>query len=255
VYQDEGKQHKAAQFLEQALKVYKELLKTHPLTAALFNNLGLVYSKNNPEKAKPLLKSAVSMALILFGKQSAATANYQTNLGNNYRIQHKLKKAQEICEMALQTRESLFGDRPQTDNSLHTLGLIYQDQGKLTKAKQMIERAILIAQNSGTYTIATYLDTLGTILLQEGNKDKAAELCKEALRLREITFGSNSTYVAASCKTLGSVYIELGKISEAKGVLERGLAIALKIWGKDDSSTRKINELLADCAIKQTQNL
>jgi tetratricopeptide (TPR) repeat protein len=63
------------------------------------------------------------------------------NLGNLYRRQGKLDKAEEMYARALEGREKALGrDHTSTLHTVNNLGVLYRRQGKLDKVEDMYRR-------------------------------------------------------------------------------------------------------------------
>jgi CHAT domain-containing protein/Tfp pilus assembly protein PilF len=66
-----------------------------------------------------------------------------------------------------------------------------------------------------------------------GKTDKAIELARGALDIREKTLGVNDADVAASLRALGTLYVGKGDLAQAEAILQRALEATAKISGTD----------------------
>jgi tetratricopeptide (TPR) repeat protein len=78
------------------------------------------------------------------GRDHTSTLNTVGNLGNLYRAQGKLDKAEQMYIRALAGFKKALGrDHISTLDTVCNLGLLYYDQGKLDEAEQMYMRALV----------------------------------------------------------------------------------------------------------------
>jgi tetratricopeptide (TPR) repeat protein len=85
-----------------------------------------------------------SVNIVLAGREDDITImDAVHSLGDLYRDQGKLDKAEEMYKRALQGREKALGpDHTSTLDTVNNLGVLYVDQGKLDKAEEMYQRAL-----------------------------------------------------------------------------------------------------------------
>ena len=120
---------------------------------------------------------------------SLSTSTKDHNLGNLYRDQGKLDKAEQMYIRALVGRETELGvDHTSTLDTVNNLGAIYCQRGKLDEAEQMYIRALAGREKAlGTDHIAT-LDTvnnLGILYCTQGKLDKSEQVFMQVLAGRE----------------------------------------------------------------------
>jgi CHAT domain-containing protein/Tfp pilus assembly protein PilF len=66
-----------------------------------------------------------------------------------------------------------------------------------------------------------------------GKTDKALELARGVLDIREKTLGENDADVAASLRALGTLYVSKGDLAQAEATLQRALETTAKVSGPD----------------------
>jgi len=99
-------------------------------------------------------------------------------------LRHNYDQAREYFMKTTRNLE-LLGDKHDQGIALFWLGKTYQDEGHLEQARSFLEKALAIHEGLGR-TIGdtpTILSTLGHVLAQQGNLEKAMLLAKESLSL------------------------------------------------------------------------
>jgi tetratricopeptide (TPR) repeat protein len=77
------------------------------------------------------------------GTEHTSTLSTVNNLGNLYRDQGKMDKAERMYRRALQGYEKAWGpEHTLTLSTVNNLGLLYRDQGKMDEAEKMYRRAL-----------------------------------------------------------------------------------------------------------------
>jgi Tfp pilus assembly protein PilF len=168
-------------------------------------------------------------------------------LGNLYKDQGKLDKAEQMYERALRGREEALGaSHTSTLDTVNNLGLLYADQGKLDKAEQMYERALRGKEKalgaSHTLTLAT-INNLGILYANQGKLDKAEQMFERALRGYEEALGHEQVqqYIPAlnTLENLGNHYARQGNPEKARTMYAQALSGLCSVLGQ--SSDRCIH--------------
>ena len=93
---------------------------------------------------------------------------------------------------------------------------------------------------------AEILDLIGTLYNQIGNSIKGEQMLRQALRMRQETFGSNSLEAAATLNNFGLVLMTQHKHQEAEKAHARALAIRQQLVGHENPDTAtSLNDLAA----------
>jgi tetratricopeptide (TPR) repeat protein len=127
---------------------------------------------------------------------------------------------------------------------LHGLGRVYMQQGKSAEAEDMLQRAIMLAeQHENPLHISNSLTELATFRFQSGNLDEAEALSARALSIREQhrLLGGAVT----NCLRLGDIRSRRSQWTDALRVLTRALVIAeeLKVKPKIAQVHLQLSEL------------
>ncbi|KAL2813524.1 hypothetical protein BJX63DRAFT_214821 [Aspergillus granulosus] len=127
-----------------------------------------------------------------------------------------------------------------TLDTVYNLGCIYSDQGKLEKAEDMYQRALLGYKEALGPDHTSTLDTvynLGCLYSDQGKLEDAEEMYQRALAGREKVLGPDHTSTLDTVYNLGNFYSQQGKLDEAEEMYQRALAGYKKALGPDHTST------------------
>ena len=219
--------------LNEAKKIYLQILKINPNHVNAHNNLGAAYKQlGEIEKAKSCFEKVIqlnpndvdghnNLGLLLFELKEIQKAknffektiqlnpNYvgaHNNLGTIFNELKEFQKAKDCYERAIQLN-------PNYVEAHNNLGTIFKELKEFQKAKDCYERAIQLNPN---YAMALY--NLGIIFKQFGLSQKAVDYFKKAIEI-------NPNY-AKAYNGLGIIFNELGNnIKKAKSCFEKALKI------------------------------
>jgi tetratricopeptide (TPR) repeat protein len=111
-------------------------------------------------------------------------------------------------------------------NAIHSLGMLYVEQGRLLEAEQMFKRALRGYEEARgpthTSTLASVLG-LGTLYTDQGKLGEAEQMYERALRGYEEALGPTHTSTLQTVNNLGCLYLNQGKLSKAEQMYERAL--------------------------------
>ena len=232
VLQDAVTHHQAGR-LEEAGRLYREILRVDPKNPDALHLLGLVaHQQGDHQQAVEWISRAVA-----FNPNAPA---FYSNLGAVYRVLGELDKAVGNCQRAVridpghaQAHNNLgnaLADQgrldkavasfrraleiqPQDLEALNNLGNALRRQGKLDEATDCYRRALEIQPHFGKA-----LNNLGNILRSQGKPDEAEDHYRRAL---EINPRSN-----IALNNLGTVLESQGKLDEAESCYRRALEVA-----------------------------
>ncbi len=150
VYRATGKYVQAEEHLQHSLSIRREKLpETHELIAASYNDLGLVYSQLDGDKASEYYEKALSTYGKLHGKEHPKLAIANTNLGVLYRSDKLYGDAVIYFENALKIWEKIYAQpHPNKALVLMNLGQTYSGMGSTTAALGYYERARLMYEEA-----------------------------------------------------------------------------------------------------------
>ena len=185
--------------LNEAKKIYLQILKINPNHVNAHNNLGAAYKQlGEIEKAKSCFEKVIQL--------NPNDVDGHNNLGLLLFELKEIQKAKSFFEKTIQLN-------PNYVEAHNNLGTIFNELKEFQKAKDCYERAIQLNPN---YAMALY--NLGIIFKQFGLSQKAAGYFEKAIEI-------NPNY-AAAYNGLGIIFKELGNnIKKAKSCFEKALKI------------------------------
>ena len=175
--------------LEEAERLYREILEIEPTQLDANNNLGvLLQSSNRLEEAEKSYKKAIEL------KPDYAEAHY--NLGNTLYNLKKFDEAEKSYKKAIELKPDYLGAH-------QNLGITFNKLGHLEKAKECYEKVIEINPN---YPVSH--NNLGNIQKDLGRLDEAEKSYKKAIELKPD--------YADTYSNLGNILKDLGRFEEAE---------------------------------------
>ena len=231
LYMLTGRVRQAEEMLLRARPIMETAFgKDSPRVAGLLNHLGLA---NDMLGRLPQSAAYYRQAIAIYEKNEShrrLTGIVMSNLIAVLLDLGQLEEAAKTGEAALASLEKWFGaDHPYVARTLHSLGTVYQGQGRIDDAQQLYERAQAIWKKNpgvGLMDEATLEASLGAVYTHQGYYAKAEVLLKKAMETREAALGPNNAEVSAVLSNLGYLYGVQSRYSDARKVLERALAIA-----------------------------
>ena len=185
--------------LDEAKKIYLQILKINPNHVNAHNNLGAAYKQlGEIEKAKSCFEKVIQL--------NPNDVDGHNNLGLLLFELKEIQKAKSFFEKTIQLN-------PNYVEAHNNLGTIFKELKEFQKAKDCYERAIQLNPN---YAMALY--NLGIIFKQFGLSQKAVGYFERAIEI-------NPNY-AEAYNGLGIIFQELGNnIKKAKSCFEKALKI------------------------------
>ena len=185
--------------LNEAKKIYLQILKINPNHVNAHNNLGAAYKQlGEIEKAKGCFEKVIQL--------NPNDVDGHNNLGLLLFELKEIQKAKSFFEKTIQLN-------PNYVEAHNNLGTIFNELKEFQKAKDCYERAIQLNPN---YAMALY--NLGVIFKQFGLSQKAVGYFEKAIEI-------NPNY-AAAYNGLGIIFEELGNnIKKAKSCFDKALKI------------------------------
>ena len=186
LYLATGKYTQAEQQLGMALSIRENLVnKNSELIAASYNDLGLVYSTTDANKALDHYEKALEIYEKIHGKDHPKVAIANTNIGFVYRTLELYGDAVNNFESALATWEKIHTQpHPTKAFILFNLGQTYLKMGNEKSAEGYYDRALKMYQESYGKkhpAIATVLNAIGSLKMSEGKFDESLEVFQQAL--------------------------------------------------------------------------
>jgi len=210
VYKIEGNLLDALFYVEEAQRLYIEMMDIEGVADCLFRKAG-IYQKNKEfDKSNETYLIAIEELLIFDSLRCAAAI---CNLGELYREWGKPNKALS----KLQKADSLFTQLNNISSTAYTkgnIGLVYIDLNKPDSAKVNLHKAIAILEPTGdNYAVSAYLEGLARLAIADGDLEKAEQLAQKSLRLANEYGLKEQIRDASLC--LSSIYSRTQNYKEA----------------------------------------
>lgn len=150
VYRSTGKYVQAEGLLQHALTIRQDKLpETHELIAASYNDLGLVYTQLDVDRAFDYYEKALAMYQKLHGADHPKIAIANTNLGYLHHTEKLYGDAITYYESALKIWEKIYKQsHPNKALVLMNLGQTYSSMGNPTTALEFYEKALTMYEAS-----------------------------------------------------------------------------------------------------------
>ncbi len=196
VYMSLGKYAQAEEQMHMALSLRQARLKNaHELIAATYNDLGLVYSQSNKDKALDYFERAHNMYLDLHGKEHPKIAISSINIGIVYRDLELYGDAVNNFEVALKIWNTVYPQpHPAKAIVLYNLGQTYLQMKDQKAAMAFYERAYKMYEDSyGSKhpEVAYVLNAIGNLQLAQSDFDGALHTYQKALQANVLDFNNN----------------------------------------------------------------
>ena len=199
------------------------------LMAAL-NVLGNLHDlRGESDEALANLRRALAIAEQVLGGEHPETAKILNNIAIVHKSRGAFADALADYQRALAIRQRVYGgDDPQCADLLTNLGNLMSSAGRYDEALGYQRDALAIFRRQSPpdpQRIGRLLYNIGVIHHIRGEYERAIEEYEEALPLTESVFGPDHPEAAFPLAALGAALVEVGRLDEARALLERALAI------------------------------
>jgi CHAT domain-containing protein/tetratricopeptide (TPR) repeat protein len=189
VYRVGGFKQKALEYFQQALDLFREVGNRRGEAGAL-NNIGFVhYELEHAEESLKFYELALSIRRA--ERDQRGEANTLNNMAGVYNALGDSGKVSELVTQAAQAFREV-GDRATWAVTLNNLGKLFDDWGEWQKALVNYESALAVyrglpeaARERSLGKEAYTLDNMGMTYAALGQTDRALEVLKESLSIRE----------------------------------------------------------------------
>jgi CHAT domain-containing protein/Tfp pilus assembly protein PilF len=261
VYKSTGKHEQAEEQLQMALTYRLNKLKPDDeLIAATYNDLGIVYTNVDNDKALTYYEKALAIYEKIHGKEHPKIAIANINIGINYQLLELYGDAVNNFENALKIWNKIYPKaHPQKAFVLLNLGDTYMKMRDLKAATGYYERALRMFQESygmkhpevaGVYT------AIGNIELSENKFDKALQSYQKSLQANVAGFANDDVSVNPSLRDFyhGNKLL-YSLLYKARAFEERHLEKTLKFSDLMSAlKTLQVSDTLIDKLRQQSTN-
>ena len=157
-------------------------------------------------------------------------AGLYNNMSILFEKMNENEEAIVYANMALSIIETLPDSEAETATTMTNLALLYFKAEEAEKAKELLEKALSLFEQSGENTDAHYSGALAGVAeawYRMGDYTKALEYYEKALSEVKVHFGENMSYsilcenCAAVCERIGDAEKQESYLAKAKEVRER----------------------------------
>ncbi|MCH9649279.1 MAG: serine/threonine-protein kinase [Deltaproteobacteria bacterium] len=145
--------------------------------------------------------------------------------------------ASGLFERTAREFEEAYGpDHHGLVSHLNNLGICLTSIGRITEARQALQRGLELAQSSYNAQhpwVGTLLNSLAGVELKQQRFAEAQALSLRALEVQEAALPVNHPYIGKTVNGLGESLVGLGRFQEAQVEFERSLGILEASLGKD----------------------
>ena len=241
-YHMTGKDDQASSLYEELLQISKAKLGADdPRTLGAMNNLGAIYTKDNPKRAVPILEEALKLSKSSLGPEDSRTLQCMIDLGKAYQNAEKLDLALPLFKEAFEIEKATLGpNHPDTIYAMSHLADANRLAGKFDMATSLSEEALKLSRTHfGPDHPSTIFEMqhLAAAYRQAGKPAAALPLFEEAKKLFEAKLGLDHTETLTCMEQLADLYRETGKLALALPLYEETLRRSKTTRGPDHRRT------------------
>lgn len=235
----QGKLDHAEKFFFSALQEAKVGFgEKDPHVASSCNNLAELFRVQKQfDKAEPLYWEAIKILEESFGPEDIRVGAALHNLGQFYLMQRKLDEADKCYERAVKIKRRVLGlNHTDYADTLYHLGTVLYLLGKEKDAEAIIQESIKILEENGmgdSITCIRRLQFLSQMYLKSNRLSEAEDVQRKVMQIMELSKGWNSMDTVIVAERLALTLQSIGKIKEAKELLERCLEARKSLLPKD----------------------
>jgi eukaryotic-like serine/threonine-protein kinase len=235
LYIDQGKVPAAEQLLRDTRE---RCLRTrgahHAETLAVTNTLAMVYQAlRKLDQAESLLNDTLRESELQLGVEHPFTLNVKTNLAITFMSLANFAEAERLLKEVLDVQERVLGpNHSETLRTMVNLAEIYLFHDGLDKAENLLLEALRrcrLALDKNHETTDSCLAYLGVLYSMKKQPEHAIGYVIQALESTRKRAGPNHGDVASGNRSVGTIYIRMGKLAEAEPYLRESWRLYLQL--------------------------
>jgi CHAT domain-containing protein/predicted negative regulator of RcsB-dependent stress response len=209
-----------------SLQLRKELFgNNHPETAASYNNIGLMYTQQNPQIALDYYQKALDIYLLLYKQNHPSIAICLNNIAFIQKQQGNTTEALRNFQKVSAIWQTLYKDKkhPNEGFVLNNIGQIYAEKGNYEQALSQFFAALYIYNSyfgKKHPELAQIYNQIGGVYLKQGNVEAAITAFQEALCANLPDFDKEDTYATPPLKNYYNANLLLVSLSLKAKALE-----------------------------------
>ena len=237
--------------------------KEHPITAASYNIIGVVYDKMGEyPHALEYHGKALKIMERVIGREHPATADSYNDMGVVYYKMGDYPHALEYHGKALAIRERVLGrEHPDTAASYNNIGVVYDKMGDYLQALEYHRKVLAIMERvigrEHPDTAVSY-NNIASTYAKNGDYPQALEYFEKGQAIMERALGKEHPDTATSYNNIGAVYAEMGDYLQALEYFGKALPIVDKRLGEEHPFTRTLMkgiETIIGILLQSTNNM
>jgi tetratricopeptide (TPR) repeat protein len=240
IYQARGDLDTALRYLEQSLRICRQI-SDKSLEGTTLTNIGnIYYARGDYRTALRYLEQSLKIRRQIGDKSGEGmTLN---NISQIYQARDDLGTALRYLEQSLKIRRQI-GGKCGEGMTLMNIGTIYYARGDMDTALRYLEQSLKIREQIGDKSgEGMTLNNISQIYKTRGDLDTALRYLEQSLKIfQQIGDIANE---AVTCFNMARIFEQTGKIKKAIQLVERTVEIDKFTKGPDlESSTRYLMEL------------
>ncbi|ATB37108.1 hypothetical protein CYFUS_002529 [Cystobacter fuscus] len=221
---------------------------------AAFDEAAKLKDAGSYPEALARAEHALALREAALGSTHPDFASCLHQVGDLYRRQGDLARAEPLLRRALAIREAALGENhPAVASSLNNLAILATAQGLYDRAEPLFQRALAIQEAipDNNLLLASALNNLANLYSDKGLYDRAEPLLQRALALYEAAPGDNSHLVASALNNLAGLYLQQGLYDRAEPLYQRELTLQEESLGKNHPDVAYALNNLASLYLQQ----
>lgn len=195
----------------------------------VLNAVGRMYTgRALDDRARPVLDSALALALRLHPEGSAEVVRALHNLADYHRYRGDHAASERAYRTAIDVAARRLGPYDEeVAAALNGLGDLLREAGKYAAADSTLRRALAMEaaiHGRRSREVAHVLNNLGLLLWERGDFDGAEPMLREALSTMRATLPPDHPELTAAENNLGLLLSNTGRSAEAEPLLRDALA-------------------------------
>jgi eukaryotic-like serine/threonine-protein kinase len=237
-----GEFDRAANVLQETIDLMKVGLGPHHVeTLRAMGDLGRAYDFGGKiDRAVPQLEEAYSLSRDKLGPDHEVTLNNLRHLGLVYHWTGKTARALPLLERMLESTKAKWGpSHPETLEAMTIVAFVNLSGGNLDRAMPLCEEALKLSREklgSDHPTTLSCLRNLGRAHKMTGKHSLALPFFEEIFQRTKSKFGDD-VQITGAMADLAGAYRRVGKLDQARSLMEKGHELKLVKWGPDHPDT------------------
>jgi serine/threonine protein kinase/tetratricopeptide (TPR) repeat protein len=214
-------------------------------TATAAADVAVTYVREgHPEKAEPLLRTAVDVLIRQAGENNPDTLIAKENLGAVLIALNRYDETIALTKDVLARKKAVLGENnKQTIRTMINLATVLRRAERFAEAQRAYEDAVprFIAAYGPTHPdSARVLQGYGIFLRQQHRYTDAERVLRQALAIQTSQFKDDHPDLADTRASLGYTLLEIGRLDEAQTMLQQAYEVTRKTYGPTSQDAVKL---------------